>query len=211
MKYYGRNQLNEINLDDDDHFRNDYPVGFSKVDIPEGKSGKWKIERFEFTRQEGGLYNLRLIRDGQRKRVIPPGWYTRLVRDRCVVMSDTPAEAHEHSRAFALAKGNVLINGLGLGFYLKAILAKDEVKSVTVIEKSKDVIKLVGKTNKDPRVTIINADALIWRPARGVKFDLAWHDIWDDINEDNKQAMLKLKIAYKGKAQRQACWSEEYL
>lgn len=211
MKYFRQNQLNEIDLDAEDHLRNDYPVGFSKVNIKEAKSREWEVQKFEVTRSEVGLYNLRLIRDGQRRRVVPPGWYTRLVRNKTIVMSDTPAEAHEHAKAFAAAKGNILVNGLGLGFYLKAILTKKEVKSVIVIEKSKDVIKLVGSSINDNRVTIINADAKNWRPKKGAKFNYVWHDIWDDINEYNKSDMLKLKMAYKSKAAKQGCWSEEYL
>jgi hypothetical protein len=211
MRYHRPSQLGDIDLDADDHFKNPYPEGFSKVEVPEGTSGDWSVQRFEVTRRKASLFNLRLIRDGQRRRVVPLGWYTRLVRGHQVVMSDTPAEAHENFQAYSKARGRVLINGLGLGFVLKAILTKRDVV-VTVVEKSEDVIRLVGPSFRDdPRVEIICADALTWRPARGERFDVAWHDIWDDICEDNKSDMRALRRAYARKTDWQGCWSAEYL
>lgn len=211
MKYFGRNQLNDISLDDEDHLKNDYPEGFNKVNIKPGKSGAWKIEIFEVTKKEVSLYNLRLIRDGRLDRVVPPGWYTRLTRNGGVIMSDTPAEAHENFDGYCMANGHVLINGLGLGFVLQAILTKKEVTKVTVIEQSKDVIKLVSRSIKDQRVSIINADALTWAPPANETYGLVWHDIWDSICEDNKPQMKLLRKKYARKAARQGCWSEEYL
>lgn len=206
-----RNELHRINLDNGDHYKNDYPKGFVKVDIPEGKSGDWQVQRFTLTKDDVGLQNLRLIRDGMWRRIVPPGTYTRLVCGRDTVMSDTPAEAIEHQHLYARATGSVLLNGLGLGFALKALLTKPDVLHVTVIENSPDVIKLVKPSITDKRVTIIEADALEWRPARGVKFNVVWHDIWNDICEDNKAEMEKLKRSYARRTKWQACWSAEYL
>lgn len=206
------NQLAKINLAAMDHFHNPYPTGFEKVDVPEGVSGDWSVSRFEVTESEGTLFNLRLIRDGQRRRVVPVGTYTRLSRKgEGVVMSDTPAEAWEHVRLMRVASGHVLLNGLGLGFALKALLSKPEVGSVTVIEKSADVIALVKPSIHDERVSIINADALTWRPSKGQRFDTVWHDIWTHISRDNKSQMTSLRRAYGRRCKWQSCWSEEYL
>lgn len=209
--YYRRNQLDDIDLEKNDHFRNNFSEGFEKVTVAEGASGNWKVKKFEVIRKEAGLYNLRLIRDGQRRRVVPLGWYTRLSHRGKVVMSDTPAESHENAPAYRAATGRVLVNGLGLGFVLQAILRKPEVTHVTVIEKSTDVIRLVKPSVTDRRVRIVRADATTWRPARGEKFDVVWHDIWSDIDEDNRKEMTMLKRAYGRCAGWQGCWSEEYL
>lgn len=206
------NQLDQIDLKRGDHFRNPYPPGFGPVAVPEGKSGDWKIERYSVTKRDVGLYNLRLIRDGQMRRIVPPGTYTRLIhKGEGVVMSDTPAEAHEHRRLLSMAEGKVLLNGLGLGFAMSAILRKPEVEHVTVIEKASDVIKLVGPTFTSECVEIINADALEWRPKKGQDFNVVWHDIWTDICVDNKPQMTKLRRAYARRCGWQACWSAEYL
>lgn len=206
------NMLGTVDIKDESTFMtNPYPDGFRKVNIPEGKSGDWSVEKFT-PGTELGMYNLRLIRDGFPERVVPPGDYTRLVwQGRATVMSDTPAEAHEHHAALLKAKGNVLINGLGLGFFLTAVLEKSEVEHVTVIEKSQDVIKLVGPSFNDKRLDIIQADALVWRPKPWVHYNFVWHDIWNKICDDNKAEMTKLKRAYARRCDRQGCWSQKYL
>mgnify|MGYP001566944409 CR=1 FL=1 len=127
-------------------------------------------------------------------------------------MSDTPAEAHEHHRFYHMARGRVLINGLGLGFALAAILRKPEVEHVTVVERSPDVISLVAPTYAtDPRVTITRADAMTWRPPSGTRYGAVWHDIWTTICDDNKPEMTRLRRAYGRRTAWQGCWSEEYM
>ncbi len=215
--YYRRNMLHTVDTSNPDtYMTNPYPKGFAKSTIPEGTSGNWKIDKFSIDPDRVGLMNLRALRDGHPQRVIPLGDYTRLLyrplMGGCnVVMSDTPAEAHEHNHAYHLAQGQVLINGLGLGFFLEAILKKSEVLHVTVIELSSDVIKLVGPTFAKERVAIVQADALEWRPVKAKRFDFVWHDIWRDICGDNKPEMTKLRRAYGRRTEHQACWSEEYM
>lgn len=217
MNYYGENELGMVDVKDSStYMTNSYPAGFAKVNLPDGISSDWCVEKFNVTEEEVRIYNLRLIRDGRSDRVVPPGSYTRLVHkgqhDSVVVMSDTPAEAHEHARAFAYAEGNVLINGLGLGFFLQALINKESVAKITVIEKSLDVIKLVKPTFANvENVDIVNMDALVYEPPKYVCYDFVWHDIWTYISEDNAHEMGLLRKKYYRKSKRQACWSEEYL
>jgi hypothetical protein len=188
-----------------------YPTGFEKVNVPEGKSGNWSIVKFTVTEDQTRLENMRLAFKGQGRRAIPPGNYTRLNCGWSVVMSDTPAEAWEHLRLYRAATGDVLLNGLGLGFCLAALLRKDGVRTITVIEKSEDVLNLVAPSITDSRVTIIHADAMLWRPQKGIRFDVCWHDIWTDICRDNKKQMTALRRAYGRRTGWQSCWSEEYM
>ncbi len=152
-----------------------------KSTVPEGTRGPWRVERFTVTQKDVAIYNLRLaFSPGMGGRQVPPGTYTRLMRGTTLVMSDTPAERRDHSYAIRMAKGDVLVNGLGLGLVATAMLAKPEVTSVTVVEKSADVIALVAP-HLDPRLAIIEADALAWTPPKKANYGAAWHDIWDDI------------------------------
>lgn len=212
-RYYGKNDLHNVDPSDPSTFNvNPYPKGFSKVQVPEGISGAWEIHKFTVPEGIGtDLLNLRYIRDGRRDRVVPPGDYTKLSRNGSLVMTDTPAEANEHHDAYSEADGNVLIAGLGLGFVLQAILTKPTVRTVTVIEKEADVIKLTGPTITDPRVTIINADILTWQPPKDQSWNAAWFDIWDDICPDNKPEMRKLVNKFRQKAGWKGCWSANYL
>lgn len=183
------------------------------IDVPDGKSGAWAVETFEVDKANAELHNLRCMMHGDR-RIICPGIYKRLTRNNAVIMSNTPAECNDHWGFLRNAEGNVLINGLGLGVALKIILNKlhylrfavTDVTSVTVIEKSEDVINLVGPTYTDPRITIIHADAFDWKPPKGIRYNAIWHDIWDNITSDNLESMSKLKRKYGRRADWQGCW-----
>ena len=90
-------------------------------------------------------------------------------------MSDTPQEMFLQYEAYNNARGKVLVGGLGLGMYISMIAKKPEVTSITVIEKEKDIIKLMNF--KHPKVKIVNAD--IWKYLKKTKdkFDYAYVDI----------------------------------
>lgn len=142
--------------------------------------------------------------------------YTQLVRwdDKhqtgVTVMSDTPAEQYDHARAVYSARGNCLINGLGIGMVLKNILLKPEVTHVTVIELSQDLIDLVGPHyTSDPRVEIVRCSAFDYQPPKGTKYDWVWHDIWDTICSDNLPEMEKLHRKYGHRTKWQGSWCHD--
>jgi hypothetical protein len=184
-----------------------------KVDVPVGESGEWKVEKFKVEEEDVKSQRMRAaFHPGEASRIVPAGEYTRLIHRGNVVMSDTPAEILDHLDFIQEAKGKVLINGLGLGVALNAILQKPEVEQITVIEISEDVVKLVGqhylnKTNG--KLKIIVADALLWRPEKGEKFDVLWHDIWDNICTDNLSQMSKLHRSYGRRCDWQGSWGKE--
>ena len=128
------------------------------------------------------------------------------MRNGTCVMSNTPDEIRDFYGFVRMAKGKILVNGLGLGVLLKALLDKEEATKITVIEKSEDVIKLVGNSITDKRVTIINADAFEYKPQKGETFDCVWHDIWDYITEENLPEMAKLHRKYGRKTNYQESW-----
>jgi len=128
------------------------------IDVPDGISGAHKIETFTVSEEDARLESMRSLYSGSH-RFISPGTYKRLLRGSTVVMSNTPAEIRDHIYFINKATGDVLINGLGLGMCVAAILKKPEIKSVTIIELVPDVISLVGPTyTKDGRVTISYAE-----------------------------------------------------
>jgi spermidine synthase len=174
------------------------------VDVPDGISGDWRVETFIV--EKPSVY---LLLKG---RPITPGTYKRLMYKNTVVMSNTPAEVYDFMNFVWKARGNVLINGLGLGVVLKAVLQNPEVKAVTVIELSEDVIKLVAPTfSNDPRVTIIQADAFTWKAPRGMYYDAVWHDCWNNICETNLKEITKLYRKYGRRCSFQDAWSRDQL
>lgn len=194
-----------------------YPKYFGPVYVPEGVSGNWSVEKFSISDEEAS-WNNAIATFSSSRRDVEPGNYTRLMGPNQFdnpIMSDTPTEAWDHYKFVCQAKGHVLINGLGLGFVLRAILNKPEVEHVTVIEISPNVIDLVAPyyspNYEDSRVTIIQADALEWRPPKNVRFGAVWHDIWPSICSDNLPDMHKLHRRYGRKADWQGSWSRDLL
>lgn len=181
-------------------------MSLQKVEIPEGKIGPWAVEQFSISEDDIQIENMRYAFKGIGHRMLQAGTYTRLMCGRTIVMSDTPAEMCDHWAIVRYATGNVLLNGLGIGMVLRNVLAKDCVTNVTVVEKSPDVIALVGPHYTDSRVAIIEADALTWKPPKGKRFNAVWHDIWNDICADNLSEIHKLHRRYGRIADWQGSW-----
>ena len=182
-----------------------------QINVSDGKMNKWEVSTFEVTKEDLAITNIRaLLHPGGR--TINPGKYKRLTRNGHLVMSNTQAEIRDLFEFIYKAKqgGNILINGLGLGVALTAILESNNIKSVTVIEKSVDVIALVEPSFlHDKRVNIIHADAFEWKPPKGIRYSVVWHDIWDDICSDNLPEMAKLHRKYGRKTDWQGSWCKE--
>lgn len=99
------------------------------------------------------------------------------------MMSDTKHERLTNCEARRQAKGKVLIAGLGIGMLLHPIVAKEEVESVTVVEKEADVIELISPTlPKSPKLQTIHADIFEWKPPANAKYDCIYFDIWADAS-----------------------------
>ncbi len=105
-------------------------------------------------------------------------------------MTLTPVDLDTCEDAIAAACGKVLTYGLGLGYYAYMVSEKDEVESITVVEKSEKVIKLFEKyilpqfPNKE-KVRIINSDAFEYaeNTAPGEGYDVIFADIWRDSSD----------------------------
>ena len=181
-----------------------------KLDIlpHDGICGKWKIESFSVSEKEYQMTKIRALVNG-RNEYVPPGDYKRLMRGSVVVMSNTPMEIATNMEFINRAKGRVLINGLGLGMVLSAILKKSDINQVTIIEKSPEVIKLVAPAfQENSKVSIIQADAFEYIPPEGENFDVVYHDIWDYICSDNLTEMRKLSLKYKNRSNWQGSWCQ---
>ncbi|MDO3380380.1 hypothetical protein [Geoalkalibacter halelectricus] len=173
-----------------------------KVSLPQMQKGLWRVERFRVDDTDfSSLFQGRDVPVGEE--------YTRLMRGGTLVMSDTPAEMRDHRMAVRMARGSCLLNGLGIGMVLKAILKKPEVTEVTVVEVSQDLIDLVAPHYSDPRVIFVCCDAYAYQPPKGKRFQMVWHDIWDAMCSDNLEGMAKLHRKYGRRADWQGSWGKE--
>jgi hypothetical protein len=184
------------------------------VNVPDGISGPWEVYSFEVSEEAERFGAMRaMFSTSDRGRYVPKGTYKGIKRNNQIIMSNTPNEVRDTYNFLREAKGNILINGLGLGIVLDIILNKvtednkPAVSSVIVVEISEDVIKLVGPTfNSDPRVTIVNHDALTYRTKD--HFDAVYNDIWDNITSDNLKTMKTLTRKYGRKSDWIGSWCQ---
>lgn len=180
-----------------------------KVDVPEGISGDWSVSKFTVIEKDP-----RAISYALHGRPVPPGNYTRLMKkgEWEPIMSDTPAEIIDHLGFICQAKGRCLLNGLGLGVVLKALLSKPEVTHIDVVEIEQDVINLVWPTYKNAsKATLYHANAFTIQWPKGTKWDCAWHDIWSSICTNNLPEITQLKHKYAHKVKYQKGWLENFL
>jgi hypothetical protein len=181
-----------------------------KVNVPVGMSGCWEVKKVTVSPADAERELLRAKLTGS-KRGTPEGEYTMLTCAGEIIMSDTPDEYADHAKFIKMAKGNVLINGLGLGMALQAVAEKDSVTHITVIEKSEDVIALVGNhycSKYGDKVTIINADAYTFELPKSEHYDVVWHDIWPSICISNVVGMKRLYSKYNRKVGWQRSWCQ---
>lgn len=131
-----------------------------------------------------------------------PGEYMKLVDLNSVfqdvIMSDTPMERKTNLDLYSKANGHVLIAGLGIGMVLLAIQDKPEVTKITVVEKYQEVIDMVApQLPLNEKVEIVQSDIFDYKPARGLRFDTIYMDIWTNIIGDDYEEHLSLERKFK--------------
>ena len=181
-------------------------------DLPKGESGNWRVEKFSVSDEEAKHANAMSAFSFGSRAYYVAGEFTRLMRGQAVIMSDTRDEVRDHLSPIRAAKGQCLIGGLGIGVVTNGCLLKPEVEHVTVIELSEDVIKLVSdhyKKKFGDRLTIIHDNVMTWKPPRGMRYDMAWFDIWDNICTDNCKDMGTLNRRYARCTSWKGSWKED--
>lgn len=185
--------------------------------IPAGESGLWTVRKWDTASYPNLLTKSgEMLAMQQGKLVkIKPGHYTSLMRwtnatlmnnhgGECV-MTDTANELATHLNFMLRAHGRVLKTGLGLGCVVRGLLVNPAVESIVVIERDPHVMRLVAPHIPKERVTIIEADALVWCKETTEQFDCAWHDIWNDTDKDEPALAIlhgKLLVAMEDKVKK---------
>jgi hypothetical protein len=187
---------------------------YFKSDVPRGKSGPWVVEKFIVEDRPAPSVDER-PRCFQHR----PGQYTRLKMGHEVFMTDLFDEWWTQKKAADEATdrgGHVLITGLGLGLIVESMLRipGGPVQSVTVVERSSDVVHLVGPhllTRYGDRLKIVNGDAFTWQPPSTPQYSIVWHDIWPNPHDPSvKSEMDRLENRYRNCCDWQGFWPAEY-
>ena len=108
--------------------------------------------------------------------------YLAVIKDDVVWMSTDPNEINTMDSSIKKAKGNVLAFGLGLGYFLIMSASKEEVSSVTIVEKDPEIIKIFKKHilplfEYKEKITIIEDDAFKFAKGDLNKYNYLFIDI----------------------------------
>lgn len=145
---------------------------------------------------------------------LEPGTYIKLVgKGNGIMMSDTPMEIRTNREFIEKAHGDVLIAGLGMGLVLLSIQRKKEVETITVIEKSRELVEfIVPHLPLTHKIEIRFGNIFEWLPNDGEKFDTIYFDIWDEIDGDNYPETKVLHKRFRKYLNKESnhCWMDSW-
>ena len=196
---------------------------YKNIKISDIKDGDWELRLESYKPYRAVIAGDMEIYDDFRE-VAPLGFFTEEFRFPAVLeggnewMTLTPVDLDTSDEAIEAAHGRVVTFGLGLGYYAYMCSEKEEVESITVIEKSPDVIKLF-KThilpqfpNKD-KVTVIEADAFEYagKDMAAAKYDVAFVDTWRDASDGTPMYIKMKSFEYLSPNTKFLYWIENFL
>ena len=126
-------------------------------------------------------------------------------------MSLVPHEIHTMEKPIDEATGNVLVYGVGLGYYAYMVARKKDVKSITIIEKDHQILSLFKERflplfEGQDKISLIEADALAYQERRDIHYDYCFVDIYRG-ESDGFPLYASLK-ASEGIADKTSYWIE---
>ncbi len=168
---------------DDEYIKN--------VKIQERKIGKFLLTNASYARGELFLYD---APDLKAELVLPKiAFFTgkvsfpTLYEGNMPWMSVCPSEINSMKEQMERAHGNVLVLGMGLGYYQYVISGKDDVSSVTVVEISPEIADIFNENilpffEKAEKIEIVVADAIEYlKTVNDGQYDFVFADIWEGI------------------------------
>ena len=133
-----------------------------------------------------------------------------------VWMSITPNEINTMEPYIKEASGDVLVLGLGLGYYPFMVSLKDNVKNIVIVELDNKIIDLFKKNllplfpNKD-KITIIQGDAIEYLKKNKRHFDYVFADLWHNPIDGLPMYIKLMNIAKNIQNTNFQYWLEESL
>jgi len=130
-------------------------------------------------------------------------------------MSVTPNEINTMKEPIQKASGDVLTFGLGLGYFAYMCSLKDDVSSVTIIERDSSVIELFNKYilpqfEHKEKIKIIKIDAFEYLENNDFyPFDFVFVDIYHDAGDGKEVYQKFIKYQEKAKCKHFDFWIEK--
>ena len=210
-----------VRVMDADRYRNN-PY-YKNITIPTVKKGRWEFKREKYPAYRGVIADDMILCDGFRE--IPPlGFFKEdfefpaVLEDGNEWMTLTPVDLDTSDNAIENAHGSVVTFGLGLGYYAYMVSLKEEVESITVVEKSRDVIALfeehiLPQFSHPEKVRIVNADAFEYaeKVMPGERFDVAFVDTWRDASDGAPMYERMKRLEHLNPGTKFLYWIENFL
>ncbi|MBR7117651.1 MAG: hypothetical protein IKC87_08095 [Clostridia bacterium] len=168
---------------------------YKNIRVENIKDGAWEYRCESYPAYRGVICHDMIINEDLSE--IPPlGFFPEEFKFPAVLedgnewMTLTPVDLDTSDEAIEAARGKVVTFGLGLGYYAYMCSEKPEVESITIIEKSPDVIRLfrthiLPQFGHPEKVRIIEADAFEYaeKDMPAECYDLAFVDTWRDASD----------------------------
>ena len=167
---------------------------YRNVRVPYRRVGNWLLCEQTYAPYEGFVCG-HLIKKGDA--VIPPlSYFTEefsfpsVMQDGVEWMAIKPNEIETMRAPIARARGHVLTAGLGMGYFAYMAARKEEVKSVTVVERDPTVIslfetELLPQFASRGKIRVVQADALDYfeHELPRTHHDYIFADLWRDASD----------------------------
>ena len=168
---------------------------YKNINIPNVKDGNWELKTESYEPYRAVICGDMVI-NSDFSEFAPLGFFTEkfnfpaVLEDGNEWMTLTPVDLDTCEDAIERAHGKVITFGLGLGYYAYMVSLKENVQSITVIEKSDKVIELFRKYilpqfSHAEKVRIINADAFEYAELEmpQEEYNFAFVDTWRDASD----------------------------
>jgi hypothetical protein len=196
---YFRKAIKQLRIES--YIENPY---YKNIKIPQVKFCDWQFEYEKYQPYEAFIYN-DIILEKDFKEIPCLGFFNKEFSFPAVMehnhewMAIKPNEIETMQSAIDIVKGKVITFGLGLGYFPYMASIKENVESITVIERDNEVIKLFKKYilpqfSQKEKIEIINADAFefIEKVMPNKNYDYSFVDLWHDVS-DGLEVYLKIK------------------
>ena len=196
---------------------------YKNIRIPNARFGRWELKYEHYKAYEAFVCDEMILkpdfREIQRIGFFDSDFsYPAVMEDGHEWMAIKPNETATITFAVNAAHGRVATFGLGMGYYPYLVHLKPDVESITIIERSSDVIELF-KTHILPqfdhpeKVRIVQADAFEYTAKQmpAERFDYAFADTWRDVSDGLPMYLRMKKLEQLNPATEFSYWVEESL
>lgn len=197
-------QCNKIDkftiLDSDEYLNNPYVKAIKDVNF---NHNGYSLLNSYYESYEAFPYDEIKVDDTYFSEITPMGLFKNkfpfltLIKDEQIWMSLIPHEIESMKKAINDSYGNVLVFGLGLGYYPFMISLKDEVNKITIVENDQEIIDIFNKFifpffKEKAKIKVEKGDALTYLNNKENKYDFVFVDIYHNVG-DGLPLYLKIK------------------